>query len=71
MIWQKAINHAEYATAFADNSVVIAGNKLIYLDAQGEEKFVHEIEEKISAPIILNQNGGFIFSTNNIVYSLD
>jgi hypothetical protein len=72
VIWQKAINHAEYATAFADNSVVIAaGNKLIYLDAQGEEKFVHEIEEKISAPIILNQNGGFIFSTNNIVYSLD
>ena len=72
VIWQKAIANAEYATAFGDNSVVVAaGNKLFYLDAQGEEKFVHETEEKISAPVILNHNGGFIFCTNNIVYSLD
>ena len=72
LLWQKEISSAEYVTAFSDNSVVVAAdNKIVYLDKNGEEKLVFECEEKISSPIILNQNNGFLFCTKNNVYSMD
>lgn len=71
LLWNREVSSAAYVTAFADNSVVIAAGKMIiHIDSAGVEKFIYEAEDQISAPVILNPDGGLIFCTKSVVYSL-
>jgi hypothetical protein len=72
VIWNRAIAKSNFATVFADNSVIIsAGNRIIQLDSRGEETFTFDAESEITAPVILNKLGGLIFCTKNAVYELE
>lgn len=72
LIWFTYIRDISFATAFADNSVIItAANKLIRFDANGNELLNYEADENISAPPVLDNEGRLIFCSKNNVYLMD
>jgi len=72
LIWSKVIRDINFATAFADNSVIIAAaNKLIRLDAKGNELLNYEAEGKIFTPPVLDDQGRLMFGTKTTVYLME
>lgn len=72
LIWSKLIRGINSATAFADNSIIIAAeNKLIRLNAKGNESLNFEAEGKIFAPPVLDDQGRLMFCTNTTVYLME